>query len=89
MLIRNANETDFLSCVLIARRAWPEINEREAIYHILCKFFNNTCFIAEETGKIQGFLLGFLSQVDARQAYIHLVAVDTSAQRQGLASRLY
>jgi ribosomal protein S18 acetylase RimI-like enzyme len=89
MSIRNAQETDFMSCVLIARRAWPEFKERESIYHLFCKFFFNTCFVYEREGKIQAFLLGFLSQVDASQAYIHLVAVDPPAQRQGLAKHLY
>jgi ribosomal protein S18 acetylase RimI-like enzyme len=89
MLIRNAREADFMSCVLIARRAWPEFKERESIYHLFCKFFSNTCFVCEHEGKIQAFLLGFLSQVDSSQAYIHLVAVDPSAQRQGLANSLY
>ena len=89
MLIRNAREADFMDCVFIARRAWPEFRERESIYHLFCKFFNNTCFICECGGKIEAFLLGFRSQVDASQAYIHLVAVDPSAQRQGLANALY
>jgi ribosomal protein S18 acetylase RimI-like enzyme len=88
MLIRNAEEKDFTSCVQIATRVWP-VKEREAIYHIFCKFFNNTCFVCEREGIINAFLLGFLSQVDVSQAYIHLIAVDIHAQRLGLASRLY
>ncbi len=89
MLIRNARETDFMSCVAITRRAWPEFKERESIYHLFCKLFNNTCFVCEHDEKINAFLLGCISQVDTSQAYIHLVAVDPPAQRQGLASCLY
>jgi L-amino acid N-acyltransferase YncA len=89
MLIRNAQEMDFMRCVEIAKRAWPEFKERESIYHLFCKFFNNTCFVCERDGEIQAFLLGFVSQVDSGQAYIHLVAVDPPVQRQGLANRLY
>ena len=45
MPIRNAAESNFYSCVLIARRAWPEFKERESIFHLFCKFFsnNNNC----------------------------------------------
>ena len=89
MLIRNAQEPDFLSCVMIAKRAWPEFKERESIYHLFCKFFNNTSFVCEGDGRIQAFLLGFISQVDTSEAYIHLVAVDPPARRQGLAYQLY
>ncbi len=89
MLIRNAQESDFMRCVEIAKNAWPEFKERESIYHLFCKFFSNTSFVCERNGKIQAFLLGFVSQVDTTQAYIHLVAVDPPAQRQGLANQLY
>jgi len=89
MLIRNAQEDDFVNCFHISRRAWPEFKERESIYHLFCKFFNNTCFVIERDGQIQGFVFGFLSQVEKTQAYIHLVAVDPSSQRQGLANHLY
>ena len=78
-----------MSCVFIARRAWPEFKERESIYHLFCKFFSNTSFVCERDGEIHAFLLGFLSQVNPDHAYIHLVAVDPPAQRQGLAARLY
>jgi predicted GNAT superfamily acetyltransferase len=89
MTIRNAREADFVTCVSIAHRAWPEFKEREAIYHILCKYFNNTCFVSEENGDIQGFLLGFISQVDSHDGYIHLIVVDNSLQRRGIAGNLY
>ena len=89
MSIRQARESDFMSCVTISRKAWPEFRERESIYHLFCKFFSNTSFVCECGGEIRAFLLGFLSQVDARQSYIHLVAVDPVAQRQGLATELY
>lgn len=89
MTIRNARETDFFRCVSIASRAWPEFREREAIFHLLCKFFTDTCFVSEVGWEIEGFLLGFISQVDRHEAYIHLICVEPSAQRRGVASRLY
>lgn len=87
--IRVAREADFTDCVAIAQRAWPLFHERPSIYHLFCKFFSNTSFIAERDGRTIGFLLGFFSQVDPSQAYIHLVAVDPPAQRGGIAARLY
>ena len=89
MTIRNAREADSAECVAIAHRTWPEFLEREAIYHILCKYFTNTCFVCEEDAKIQGFLLGFLSQVDPTDGYIHLIVTDRACQRRGIAKKLY
>ena len=88
MLIRNAKESDFTSCVAVAKRSWP-VFERAAVYHLFTKFFNDTCFVCEREGNIDAFLLGFISQVDRTESYIHWIVVDPSAQRQGLASRLY
>jgi predicted GNAT superfamily acetyltransferase len=88
MLIRNAEERDFRSCLSIAQRAWHDV-ERPAIYHLFCKFFNNTCFVCEREGHVDAFLLGFISQVDPNDAYIHWIVVDRPARKQGLATRLY
>lgn len=78
-----------MTCVTIARRAWPSFLERNSIYHIFCKHFSDTCFVAELDGGVRGFLLGFLSQTNRDQAYIHLVAVDPDCQRRGIARTLY
>lgn len=88
-MIRNARETDFWNCVQISREAWPDFEERPSIYHLFCKFFSTTSFVAEDAGTIRGFLLGFLSQVDSDEAYIHLVAVDPKYQKRGIARALY
>lgn len=78
-----------MSCVNITKRAWPQFKERESIYHIFCKHFSNTSFVAVRQGDVVGFLLGFISQVKAGHGYIHLVATDPRNQRQGIATALY
>lgn len=78
-----------MQCLTIAKAAWPDFTERNSIYHLFCKFFFTTCFICEENGEIRAFLLGFISQVNREEAYIHLVAVDPRVQRGGLAGKLY
>jgi predicted GNAT superfamily acetyltransferase len=88
-MIRTAQESDFNECVAIARRTWPQFLEREAIFHIFCKYFRNTCFVNEEDGKVNAFLLGFISQVSPDEAYVHLIISDRSAQRRGIARALY
>jgi len=87
--IRHAREADFVRCVEIAHKAWPSFRERESIYHLFCKFFSNTSLICEVDHSTVAFLLGFLSQVDPIEAYIHLVAVDPAFQRMRIAQRLY
>lgn len=89
MDIRNIEESDFMYCVNIVKKSWPQFKERESIYHLFAKYFYNTSFVVEDNGKIVAFLLGFLSQVDTVTAYIHLVSTDPQYQRRGIAGKLY
>ena len=51
--------------------------------------FCETCFVAELDSKIIGFLIGFLSQSHAEDAYIHFVGVHPDFRKQGVGSALY
>lgn len=51
--------------------------------------FKNTSFIAEQDGKIIGFLIGFLSQTLLKEAYIHFVGVHPEYRNQNMGMRLY
>jgi L-amino acid N-acyltransferase YncA len=51
--------------------------------------FRPTSFVAEDGGRVVGFLAGFRSQTHADQAYVHFVGVDPSARKVGVARALY
>jgi len=51
--------------------------------------FRDTSFIAEKDGEIIGFLIGFLSQTFADEAYVHFLGVHPNFRKQGVARRLY
>ncbi len=51
--------------------------------------FRPTSFAAEEDGRLCGFLVGFVSQTDPTQAYIHFVGVDPAYRAHGLGRLLY
>ena len=87
--VRNARDQDFMKCVETIKLAWPGFAERESVYHVFCKHFSTTSFVAESDQKIVAFLLGFLSQTDGRTAYVHLVATHPKYQRRGIARVLY
>ena len=89
MDIRNIKEVDFLDCVNIVKKSWPEFKERESIYHLFSKYFSDTSFVIEQNSQVVSFLLGFLSQVDSSTAYIHLTSTNPQYQRRGYPSALY
>jgi len=52
--------------------------------------FEGTSFVAEDSdGRLVAFLIGFLSQTDADEAYIHFVGVAPEERGTGLGRELY
>jgi ribosomal protein S18 acetylase RimI-like enzyme len=53
--------------------------------------FRPTSFVAEGASDAQllGFLCGFVSQTDPREAYIHFAGVDPDHRGRGVGRRLY
>ncbi|MGB7968547.1 MAG: GNAT family N-acetyltransferase [Methanobacterium sp.] len=86
--IRNVFEEDFMKISQLGEKCNPMINEREAIYHIFTKFFKNTSLVLEINNNIMGFLIGFISQENKENAYIHLLCVEKDLRRQNMASDL-
>ena len=52
--------------------------------------FEGTSFVAErDDGTIAGFLIGFLSQTDDSEAYVHFVGTAPELRGSGLGRQLY
>src|SRR5215212_2268868 len=51
--------------------------------------FRESSFVAIEEGRICGFIVGFRSQSNPEQAYVHFVGVDPESRGSGLGRRLY
>ncbi|MBM4240224.1 MAG: GNAT family N-acetyltransferase [Euryarchaeota archaeon] len=88
--IRNVLEKDFTKIAKLAENCNIMETERNTIYHIFTKFFKNTSFVAEIPGKreVTGFILGFISQKNPKEAYIHQLCVKSQLRRKGIAKKL-
>jgi len=91
--IRNVMEEDFLKIAEIARECHPMVTERNSIYHIFTKFFRSSSLVMEtkvnaKGNIIVGFLLGFISQENQQDAYIHLLCVAPEYRGNALAKAL-
>lgn len=53
-------------------------------YLMLCRYFSQTCVVAEIDNKIAGFISAFLSPTDSTVLFVWQVAVDKSFHRRGL-----
>jgi ribosomal protein S18 acetylase RimI-like enzyme len=87
--IREVKEKDFLEIMRVAAECAPVPLERDSIYHCFTRYFANTCFVAESSGLVVGFILGWISQVENTVAYVHNVCVAPNMRKKGIATRLY
>ncbi|MGF7118749.1 GNAT family N-acetyltransferase [Methanobacterium oryzae] len=87
--IRNVVEEDFVDIAELAEECSPMETERNSIYHIFTKFFRSTSFVAElPSGEIAGFVLGFISQENLEEAYIHLLCVDPRMRERNIGRKM-
>lgn len=87
--IRSVREDDFLKIAEINEKCPPIPTERNSIYHIFTKFFKKTSLVVEKSdGGAVGFLLGFISQDDPADAYLHLICVSQEWGGRGLAKEM-
>ncbi|KAA5826871.1 GNAT family N-acetyltransferase [Saccharopolyspora hirsuta] len=94
--LRTAREADHPEIVSAIQRWWSDSRSPEAarelsllVPRLFLQHFSSTSFIAEQGGRMAGFLIGFGSADRPAEAYIHFVGVDPELRRSGLARRLY
>jgi ribosomal protein S18 acetylase RimI-like enzyme len=86
--IRNVIEDDFIKISQVAEYCSPMTNERKSIYHLFTKFFKKTSLVVTGNGEINGFLLGFISQENPENSYIHLLCLKQAFRGQNIALNL-
>ncbi|HUJ10602.1 MAG TPA: GNAT family N-acetyltransferase [Verrucomicrobiae bacterium] len=86
--IQRCSESDFLEILSRGEEFWGSHFTRTFHHPIFLREFGDTAFVVRDQTKIVGYLFGFISQTEPA-AYVHLVATDPSARRQGIARKLY
>ena len=86
--IRKAREEDFLAVYRFVSSCPPLEKYFEHFYKIMLRYFQNTCFIAEEGGEIVGFLMGFVSPVHESTYFLWQVGVSPATRGKGVGKLL-
>jgi len=88
--IRNVVADDFMGIARLAENCEPMSTMPNAVYHLFTRHFKKTSFVVEDNvkNKILGFLLGFISQDNPDESYIHLLCLDSDLRGNGVGKTL-
>jgi ribosomal protein S18 acetylase RimI-like enzyme len=88
--IRHAQPSDYARVIQHVNAWWGGREMAPMLPKLFFLHFEGTSFVAErEDGTIAGFLIGFLSQTNPEEAYVHFVGVAPDQRGMGLGHELY
>jgi ribosomal protein S18 acetylase RimI-like enzyme len=87
--IRHAEPRDYAEVIGVVDEWWGGRAMAAMLPKLFFVHFRDTSFVAEEDGRVVGFLCGFRSQTYDDEAYIHFVGVDPAQRGSGLGRELY
>jgi ribosomal protein S18 acetylase RimI-like enzyme len=88
--IRHATPSDYGRVIQHVNAWWGGREMAAMLPKLFFLHFEGTSFVAEdEEGKLVAFLIGFLSQTDSEEAYIHFVGVAPELRGSGIGRELY
>jgi predicted GNAT superfamily acetyltransferase len=86
--LRTARPADYDAIIAVVDDWWGR-PIRSALPRLFLDHFHDTSFIAERSGELAGFIVGFCSPARRDCAYIQFVGVAPGERRSGLARLLY
>lgn len=89
MHIRTVQSSDYYILSPVINDWWGGRQMSDMLPKLFFDHFQNTSFIAEQEGEIAGFLIGFLSQTNSTEAYIHFAGVHPGYRKQQIGRQLY
>ena len=87
--IRRAEPADHARVIGVLDEWWGGRRMRDMLPKLFFVHFADTSFVAERDGELAGFLVGFLSQAEPEEAYVHFVGVSPDERGSGLGRELY
>ena len=89
MQIRNVRSSDCEQVLAVINDWWGGRQMADMLPRLFFDHFQNTSFIAEQDGRMVAFLIGFVSQSQPEEAYIHFIGVHPDDRKHGIAQHMY
>lgn len=88
-VIRNITIDDYPRIIPLVNDWWGGRPMSGLLPRLFFQHFQDTSFVALQDHQIVGFVVGFISQTDPTQGYIHFVGVSPQNRNQGVGELLY
>ncbi|HEX6725206.1 MAG TPA: GNAT family N-acetyltransferase [Gaiella sp.] len=90
MEIRHAEPADYGRVIGRVNAWWDGRDMAPMLPRLFFVHFEGTSYVVDDAeGQLAAFLIGFLSQTDPDEAYIHFVGVSPEHRGEGLGRQLY
>ena len=89
MNIRPISERDHAPIIAVVNDWWGGREMAGLLPRLFFAHFQGTSFAIDDDRQLIAFLIGFVSQTNPRQAYIHFVGIHPEFRKHGLGRQLY
>lgn len=90
LTFRRPSEADHPTIVRLIDAWWDGRRLHDLLPRLWLQHFSGTSWVAQDdSGRIRGFLVGFVSPDRPDTAYVHMVAADPNLRRRGVGRALY
>ncbi|MDF3026023.1 MAG: family N-acetyltransferase [Fluviicola sp.] len=89
MTIEILKPSDYDSIIGELNDWWGGRNMVDMLPRLFFKNFNNTSFIIREKNVVAGFIIGFISQTQKINAYVHFIGVNPVMRNKQIGKKLY
>lgn len=85
MNIRTIAINDYYRVSNVIDDWWGGRSRTHLLPRLFFQYFQSTSFVMEKDNELVAFLIGFISQTDVKEAYIHFVGVNPDYRSKALA----
>lgn len=89
MNIRNVTTDDYERLSDVVNEWGARTNIFQIVPRLFFEHFQPTSFVIELHGETIGLVIGFISQTDDKQAYVHFIGINPNFRQQGIGRQLY
>jgi ribosomal protein S18 acetylase RimI-like enzyme len=89
MNTRSIRESDYYKLIPVINDWWGGRQMTQLLPRLFFEHFQNTSFVMEDGENIVAFLIGFISQTQSNESYIHFIGVHPNYRNRGIARELY